>query len=326
MMGGMYKPGDILILRVQRLPVYEHRSTPAYHESTKRVEVRTVVGDAAVAHDYVVKETKKGGRHFRWSVKGDELWSGERPPLRYLILAVTDRGKEVRAMKKNFSSGIKLYANPYDTSARGWYFDSSEDFDKKYKKHLPVEEYELEWIDGPEEDRQLFEALNIGPAKLEDFFELVDDLQTDEKAALYYLLRYHGSSGVDLGQLLLLVRDDVRVREGTSKEYVYDLIEDLGGVGELGGNAVEMYFDYETFGRDIEMDLDPDRKEDAYYLDMTDQERGEAYVDDVGGVSELGKMAEQYFDVESYARDLELNGDVTEFDFAGTTYTTDYHG
>ena len=61
MMGGMYKPGDILILRVQRLPVYEHRSTPAYHESTKRVEVRTVVGDAAVAHDYVVKETKKVG-------------------------------------------------------------------------------------------------------------------------------------------------------------------------------------------------------------------------------------------------------------------------
>jgi antirestriction protein len=320
----MYNPGDILIMRVQRLPIYEHRSTPAYHESTKRVEVRTVVGDAAVAHDYVVKETKKGGRHFRWSVKGEELWSGERPPLRYLILSVTKENR--RAMKKNAvgASEIRLYANPYDTSAKGWYFKSVEEFEKKYERHLPVEEYELDWIDGPEEDRELFEALNVGPAKIEEFFELVDDLQTDEKAALYYLLRYHGSSGVDLGQLLILVRDDVRVREGTSKEYVYDLIDDLGGVDQLGGNAVEMYFDYESFGRDLAFDLD--EEEDAHYLDMTDQERGEAYVDDRGGVAELGETAERYFDHESYARDLELNGDVTEFDFAGTTYTTDYNG
>jgi len=35
---------------------------------------------------------------------------------------------------------IKLYANPYDITAHGWYFSTAEDFEKKFKKHLPVED------------------------------------------------------------------------------------------------------------------------------------------------------------------------------------------
>jgi len=127
-----------------------------------------------------------------------------------------------------------------------------------------------------------------------------------------------------LDEALLLVRDDVRVQEGTMRDYVENYIDSMGGVGELGKKATEMYFDYEAFGRALAMDLDADEPDDEYYLSLSDQERGEEYVESMGSVSELGKVAEWYFDVASFARDIELNRDATEFDFAGSTYVTDY--
>ena len=35
-------------------------------------------------------------------------------------------------------------------------------------------------------------------------------------------------------------------------------------------------------------------------------------------------LGERYFDYEAFARDAELAGDITEFEYAGQTYTTDY--
>ena len=230
-------------------------------------------------------------------------------------------------MRRN-PTAISLYANPYDISARGWYFSDDEDFAKKYKKHLPVEEYGIEWIDGPEEDRELFEALNVDSGNLEQYFELIDELNDPDKAALYYLLRHRGMGPKEtLDDLLQMVDDEVRVFEGNSKEYVEEYIDSAGGVGEaFSKEVIERNFDYERFGRDIGFDMDPDDEGDAFYLAMSEQERGEEYVDSMGGVAELGKNAETYFDVDSVVRDMELNSEIAEFDFAGQTFTTDYMG
>ena len=220
---------------------------------------------------------------------------------------------------------IVLYANPYDITANGFYFSSAEEFDKKFKKRLPVEEYEIEFINGSSEDAALFGVLGINQLNLEPYFDDIVDLDEHDKVALFYLADMYSGGLDDWDDALLKVRDEVRVMEGTVKDYVENLIDDLGGVGHLAGDSVEMYFDYEMFGRDLGFDLDPDDPDDEYYLNMSDRERGEEYVDSMGGVKALGKeIGERYFDVDSFARDVELNGDATEFEFAGTTYTTDY--
>lgn len=222
-------------------------------------------------------------------------------------------------------SDIVLYANPYDISATGFYFSSAEQFEEKFARHLPVEEYEIDFIEGSAEDAALFEAMRVGQGQLEQYFDDIVPLADWEKAALYYLFAIY-SPGMDWHIALRRVEDEVRVRQGNAKEYVEDYIDDIGGVGELGRAAGDMYFDYVAFGRDLKFDLDPDEPGDEYYLSLSDQERGEEYVDSMGGVKELGQVAERYFDVDAFARDAELNGDITEFDFAGDTYVTDYRG
>jgi antirestriction protein len=55
---------------------------------------------------------------------------------------------------------------------------------------------------------------------------------------------------------------------------------------------------------------------------MTDQEIGEEYVDEVdGGIKNVDKETlKAHFDAEAFARDLDFNGEIHEFDFSGTTY------
>jgi len=217
-----------------------------------------------------------------------------------------------------------MYAQPYSPSATGWYFKDIEDFEKKYKKHLPVEEYELQLVDAEHADFDLFKAMRVNQANLREWFEVMDKLDSEhDQAAFYYLAEDLRRD--DWEDMLTDVDREVRVMEGDTKAYAENYIDDMGGVGQLGKKTIEMYFDYERFGADLEHDLDPDDEGDQYYLDMTDQKRGEEYVDSIGFES-LGETAENYFDMDAFARDLELGGDVTEFEFAGKTWTTDYHG
>jgi hypothetical protein len=222
---------------------------------------------------------------------------------------------------------MELYANPYSYDCQGFYFNTPKQFDKKYDaayKKTGCEEYELEFIDGTREEGELFEAMQVGSANLHAWFDLMDDLEDYELPAMYYLIAVYGEK--DWNRACKLVDDEVRTMEGSAKDYAYDYLDNIGGVSELSKEARVMYFDYAQFGRDLKMDLDPDNPDDEFYLNMNDAEAGEEYVESAGGVEALGDTAERYFDVDSWARDMELGGDINVFDFAGTEYVTDYHG
>lgn len=162
---------------------------------------------------------------------------------------------------------MQLYANPYDTSARGFYFSSFEQFEEEFEKRLPVEEYEIDFIDGTNEQAALFKVASITQANLKDWFEGIESLEDYKMPAVYFLLSNGNVSDFDEA---IRKADDLSFGEGNVQEYV------------------------------------------------------ERYIDDMGGPAELGKQTlEQYFDYESFARDWELNGDVMEFEFGGTTYTAD---
>lgn len=173
------------------------------------------------------------------------------------------RGRRVHAA----SGGMQLYANPYDTSASGFYFGSAEEFEEEFQKRLPVEEYEIDFIDGTSEEAAMFKVANISAANLDEWFDGMDRLEGYEMPAAYFLL---SNGQVSSFSDAVEKAGELSFSEGDVKAYAESYIDDMGGPAKLGKETLEMYFDYDAF-----------------------------------------------------ARDMELNGDVVEFEFGGTTYTAD---
>lgn len=217
---------------------------------------------------------------------------------------------------------IVFFANYYSSECKGFYFKTLDELREKAAKveeRTGCEEYEIEFIDGPTGSEKLWTAVLSTDTRvfdaLETFLDKVVGLNAHDQAALYWILDQYGERDLDIA--LDKVDNEVRLFEGTVKDYAYELVDDIGIEGISNPEA---YFDYEAFGRDAKMDLDADSEDDAAAFDMDDAEYGEQLVDDQG-FANLGKDAlSTYFDYDKFARDLELGGDVDEIEFAGTTW------
>ena len=62
----------------------------------------------------------------------------------------------------------RLFAQPYDISATGFYFDTSE-------------EYEIQFIDGEEIDCALFKALGVHQGNFGQYLDACDEWSEDDK-------------------------------------------------------------------------------------------------------------------------------------------------
>ena len=109
----------------------------------------------------------------------------------------------------------------------------------------------------------------------------------------------------------------------SASDFAYDLVDSLGWDG-IGSDNIDMYFDYDAFGRDLMFDYhmgDKDNKDadgnpedpDHYYdndgYDMgeyeSDAQVAEDFIDGLGGVDQLGiDTMRNYFDYEAFGRDL----------------------
>ena len=74
---------------------------------------------------------------------------------------------------------ITLHAQPYDISATGFYFTSAEGYEDKAKNLTnafgdPVEEFEIQFIDGEQMDCELAKAIGINQTNFADFFECAE--------------------------------------------------------------------------------------------------------------------------------------------------------
>jgi len=196
--------------------------------------------------------------------------SRRRPHRRVLARRLLRLADAVEGKTLKTAGRVQYHATPYDPSKEGFYFRDHRDFEKKWreaKKQHGTEEYEIQFIDGPRALAQLFEAAQVNQANLEEWDDLADE--SDWWPAAYYMLSIYGER--DLRKVMQRV-EDVMVMEGDAKEYAYESVEGQGGPSELGKDTLEMYFDW-----------------------------------------------------DSYARDLELNGDVQEFRFGGKEFTVDVH-
>jgi hypothetical protein len=83
---------------------------------------------------------------------------------------------------------IALYAQPYDTNAEGFCFSSYEEFREKAFLATnsfgdPVEEFELQFINGEAIDDQFASSWIPNQATIVDFFDAIDEWDDDRSSA-----------------------------------------------------------------------------------------------------------------------------------------------
>lgn len=90
----------------------------------------------------------------------------------------------------------------------------------------------------------------------------------------------------------------------------YELIDLIGSPSELDRDIIEMYFDYDGFGRDARINGDLEEYDDSSF---SDQDFGYEIVEIFGGIENLDRdTLDMYFDYDGYGRDAKINGSFYE--------------
>lgn len=150
----------------------------------------------------------------------------------------------------------QLYAQPYDFSATGFYFDTLEEYKRKASTNhnqmgFPVEEYEFQFIDGEDIDCKLFEALCVNQTTFGKYLEACDAWSEDEKRKVIIAV---GECGYSFD----LTSDtpdslEVDIYEVDSLKELAEQFVDEGLFGEIPA-AISNYLDYDAIARDLGFD------------------------------------------------------------------------
>tara|TARA_R110002110_G_scaffold257206_2_gene473151 strand:- start:6764 stop:7273 length:510 start_codon:yes stop_codon:yes gene_type:complete len=151
---------------------------------------------------------------------------------------------------------MKLYAQPYDISATGFYFDTVEEYAERSAKvrndfGQPVEEFEIQFIDGDEIDCELARAWEINQANFAALLEAIDDWDTERK-------RHYIIAVGECGYAHLDVVDDPESVEidlysvGSMRELAEQFVEE-GLFGDIP-ERLQFYIDLDAIARDLAVD------------------------------------------------------------------------
>lgn len=151
---------------------------------------------------------------------------------------------------------LLFYAQPYDTSAEGFYFRSIEEYDRqastlRNSHGQKVEEFEIQFIDGEGIDCDLAKAWGINQANVQDFIDAVDSWCDDQKTR--YIIAV-GEVGYAHTQFLDNPDDiEIDIYELDSlKELAYQFVEE-GLFGDIP-ERIQHYLDYDAIARDLGVD------------------------------------------------------------------------
>ena len=148
-----------------------------------------------------------------------------------------------------------LFAQPYDITATGFYFDSHEDYQEKVKRLRnehgdPVEEFELQFIDGDEIDSALSQAWDINQCNCSDFLEACDNWHEFQKIIFIIAV---GECGYQFDETGNPEDFDVDYYQlDNLKELAEQFVEE-GLYGEIL-EPLQFYIDTESIARDLEAD------------------------------------------------------------------------
>lgn len=143
-----------------------------------------------------------------------------------------------------------FYAQPYCLDAKGFYFDGYEGYTEKQARCRdrfgnPVEEFEIQFIDGPDGD--LMTACRLDQSTLH-WLEDLERLDDRQKPAVFFLLD-HGLVS-DVGEAIAKA-DDVCLSSCCLLEAATDLFDECYAHNIPEG--LRAYIDYEAFARDLRL-------------------------------------------------------------------------
>jgi hypothetical protein len=147
---------------------------------------------------------------------------------------------------------ITLHAQPYDISATGFYFTSAEEYDQEAKELRnahgePVEEFEIQFIDGEQIDCELAKAIGINQANFRDYLESVDDWEDWEKINVIIAV---GECGYDFDPQVDPDHHGIDIYHiSTMRELAEQFVEE-GLFGDIPEN-LQYYIDYDAIARDL---------------------------------------------------------------------------
>jgi antirestriction protein len=150
----------------------------------------------------------------------------------------------------------RLYAQPYDISAHGFYFETADEYNEKARKlrnsyGWPVEEFELQFIDGESIDAKLFEALKVHQGNFAAFLQAAEEWSDDDKIRVIIAVGETGYT-FDLGKDSP-DRFDIDLYEMDSLRDLAIQFVDDGLYGTIPA-SIQNYLDYDAIARDLGMD------------------------------------------------------------------------
>ncbi|MDF2365637.1 antirestriction protein ArdA [Sneathiella sp.] len=149
-----------------------------------------------------------------------------------------------------------LYAQPYDICAKGFYFSDREEFQQKLHNARseygePVEEFELQFIDGEEIDCALAKAWELNQCNAKRFLDVIDEWDEQQKRCFIVGV---GECGCMFDQ----EQDDpdaldIDLFEVDSLRELAEQFIDEGLFGDIPENIAH-YLDYDAIARDLGFD------------------------------------------------------------------------
>jgi hypothetical protein len=155
----------------------------------------------------------------------------------------------------------ELFAQPYDISAVGFYFQTESEYAEKSSKlrnsaGWPVEEFELQFIDGESIDAKLFEALGVNQCNVAQFLEACDDWDDDQKRKAIIAV---GECGYSFDLTSGDPDDfDIDLYEIDSLRDLAEQFVEEGLFGDIP-EPIRNYLDYDAIARDLRMDYSETR-------------------------------------------------------------------
>lgn len=146
----------------------------------------------------------------------------------------------------------QLFAQPYDISANGFYFETAEEY-KKNANALrneygdPVEEFEIQFIDGEFIDCDLAKAIGLNQVNFTRFFEILGEWEEWEKHIVILATRDCGYTfDVDTKP------DDFNLDtyDVDSLRELAELFVEEGLYGDIP-ESMQFYIDYDAIARDL---------------------------------------------------------------------------
>ena len=145
---------------------------------------------------------------------------------------------------------MKFYANPYNTDATGFYFETYEEYQEnvavlKDSFGNPVEEFMIDVIDGSREELQLVEAIGISQGNIKEVIEFIDTSDESDWPSIFYQL----DNGVTWSlEEAIHKADYFCIVESSLIDAATELFDECYGYSIP--EPVKNYIDYEAFAHD----------------------------------------------------------------------------